>query len=107
LGTRNIKVALRRLRRFAREGAEDEFDLDNTIRSTAANAGYLDIKMRPERHNNVKLLLLMDVGGTMDEHVARGGAVFSGQRRVQTPGVFLFPQLCLRFFMEKQPSSLR
>ena len=77
LGTRNIKVALRRLRRFAREGAEDEFDLDNTIRSTAANAGYLDIKMRPERHNHVKLLLLMDVGGTMDEHVARVEELFS------------------------------
>jgi uncharacterized protein with von Willebrand factor type A (vWA) domain len=77
LGTRNIKVALRRLRRFAREGAEDEFDLDNTIRSTAANAGYLDIKMRPERHNNVKLLLLMDVGGTMDEHVGRVEELFS------------------------------
>ena len=77
LGTRNIKVALRRLRRFAREGAEDEFDLDNTIRSTAANAGYLDIKMRPERHNHVKLLLLMDVGGTMDEHVSRVEELFS------------------------------
>ena len=77
LGTRNIKVALRRLRRFAREGAEDEFDLDNTIRSTAANAGYLDIKMRPERHNNVKLLLLMDVGGTMDEHIHRVEELFS------------------------------
>ena len=77
LGTRNIKVALRRLRRFAREGAEDEFDLDNTIRSTAANAGYLDIKMRPERHNHVKVLLLMDVGGTMDEHVARVEELFS------------------------------
>ena len=58
LGTRNIKVALRRLRRFAREGALDELDLDDTIHSTAANAGYLDIKMVPERHNNVKVLLL-------------------------------------------------
>ncbi len=63
LGTRNIKVALRRLRKFAREGHELELDLDDTIRSTAANAGYLDIKMIPERHNNVKVLLLMDVGG--------------------------------------------
>ena len=71
LGTRNIKVALRRLRRFAREGNELELDLDHTIRSTAANAGYLDIKMVPERHNHVKVLLLMDVGGTMDEHVGR------------------------------------
>ena len=71
LGTRNIKVALRRLRKFARQGSEDELDLDETISKTAANAGYLDIKMRPERHNNIKVLLLMDVGGTMDEHVAR------------------------------------
>jgi uncharacterized protein with von Willebrand factor type A (vWA) domain len=71
LGTRNIKVALRRLRKFAREGHELELDLPDTIRSTAANAGYLDIKMVPERHNNVKVLLLMDVGGTMDEHIQR------------------------------------
>ena len=77
LGTRNIKVALRRLRKFARQGSEDELDLDDTIRSTAANAGYLDIKMRPERHNNVKVLLLMDVGGTMDEHVQRVEELFS------------------------------
>jgi uncharacterized protein with von Willebrand factor type A (vWA) domain len=80
LGTRNIKVALRRLRRFAREGHEDEFDLDGTIQSTAANAGWLDIRMRPERHNNVKVLLLMDVGGSMDEHVARVEELFSAVR---------------------------
>ena len=66
LGTRNIKVALRRLRRFAREGSELELDLDDTIHATAANAGLLDIKMIPERHNKVKVLLLMDVGGTME-----------------------------------------
>ncbi|MCZ2498076.1 VWA domain-containing protein [Xylophilus sp. Kf1] len=77
LGTRNIKVALRRLRRFARQGAADQFDLDGTIASTAANAGWLDIRMRPERRNNVKLLLLMDVGGTMDEHVSRVEELFS------------------------------
>jgi hypothetical protein len=77
LGTRNIKVALRRLRKFAREGHIEELDLDDTIRSTAANAGWLDIKMRPERHNNVKVLLLMDVGGTMDEHIARVEELFS------------------------------
>ncbi len=77
LGTRHIKVALRRLRRFAREGAEEELDLEDTIRSTAANAGYLDIKMVPERHNKVKVLLLMDVGGTMDEHVHRVEELFS------------------------------
>jgi len=77
LGTRNIKVALRRLRKFAREGNELELDLPDTIRSTAANAGRLDIKMVPERHNNVKVLLLMDVGGTMDEHIQRVEELFS------------------------------
>jgi len=80
LGTRNIKVALHRLRKFAREGHLDELDLDDTIRATAANAGYLDIKMRPERHNNVKVLLLMDVGGTMDEHIARVEELFSAAK---------------------------
>ena len=80
LGTRNIKVALRRLRKFAREGNEFELDLDDTIRSTAANAGYLDIKMIPERHNNVKVLLLMDVGGTMDDHIARVEELFSATK---------------------------
>lgn len=77
LGTRNIKVALRRLRRFAREGSDLELDLDDTIHKTAANAGMLDIRMVPERHNKVKLLLLMDVGGTMDEHVHRVEELFS------------------------------
>ncbi|MGB6100241.1 MAG: VWA domain-containing protein [Comamonas sp.] len=77
LGTRNIKVALRRLRKFAREGNELELDLPDTIRSTAANAGWLDIKMVPERHNNVKVLLLMDVGGTMDDHIQRVEELFS------------------------------
>jgi len=69
LGTRNMKVALRRLRRFAREGAAEELDLSGTIRSTARNAGYLDLQMVPERHNAVKLLLLLDIGGSMDEYV--------------------------------------
>lgn len=77
LGTRNIKVALRRLRKFARQGHELELDLPDTIRATAANAGYLDIKMVPERHNNVKILLLMDVGGTMDDHIQRVEELFS------------------------------
>ena len=77
LGTRNIQVALRRLRKFAREGNELELDLGHTIRATAANAGYLDIKMVPERHNHVKVLLLMDVGGTMDDHVQRIETLFS------------------------------
>ncbi|MGA1318991.1 MAG: vWA domain-containing protein [Rubrivivax sp.] len=80
LGTRQIKVALRRLRRFAREGAAEELDLDDTIHSTAANAGMLDIRMVPERHNRVKVLLLMDVGGTMDEHVHRVEELFSAAR---------------------------
>jgi uncharacterized protein with von Willebrand factor type A (vWA) domain len=62
LGTRNIKVALRRLRRFARDDAAEELDLPDTIRSTAANAGWLDIKMVPEHHNNVKVLMLLNVG---------------------------------------------
>jgi len=77
LGTRNIKIALRRLRRFAREGQQTELDLDQTITATASNAGFLDIKMRPERHNQVKVLLLMDVGGSMDDHIARVEELFS------------------------------
>jgi len=80
LGTRNIKVALRRLRRFAREGNELELDLGDTIHCTAANAGLLDIKMVPERHNKVKVLLLMDVGGTMDEHIPRVEELFSAAK---------------------------
>lgn len=63
LGTRNIKIAMRRLRKFARTGATEELDLDDTIKSTARNAGLLDIKMVPERHNAVKVLLFLDVGG--------------------------------------------
>ena len=101
LGTRNIKVALRRLRRFAREGSEDEFDLDNTIRSTAANAGYLDIKMRPERHNHVKLLLLMDVGGTMDEHVSRVEELFSAVKGEFKHLEFFYFHNCVYDFLWK------
>jgi uncharacterized protein len=80
IGTRNIKVALRRLRRFAREGAADELDLPDTIRSTAANAGWLDLKMVPERHNNVKVLMLLDVGGSMDDHIKRVEELFSAAK---------------------------
>mgnify|MGYP006274289811 FL=1 len=80
LGTRNIKVALRRLRKFAREGAEEELDLDDTIASTARNAGYLDIKMIPERHNTIKVLMLLDVGGTMDDHIRQTEELFSAAR---------------------------
>ena len=80
IGTRNIKVALRRLRKFAREGAEEELDLDDTIASTARNAGYLDIKMVPERHNTIKVLMLLDVGGTMDDHIKRTEELFSAAK---------------------------
>jgi uncharacterized protein with von Willebrand factor type A (vWA) domain len=80
LGTRNIKVALRRLRKFAREGAEEELALDDTIRATANNAGYLDIRMQPERKNNIKVLMLLDVGGTMDDHITRTEELFSASK---------------------------
>ena len=80
IGIRNIKVALRRLRKFAREGAPDELDLDDTIRSTARNGGWLDIKMVPERHNTVKVLLFLDVGGSMDDHVKVCEELFSATR---------------------------
>lgn len=79
LGTRNIKVALRRLRRFAREGAQEELALDDTIRATA-HKGYLDIQMRPERHNTVKVLLFFDVGGSMDSHIRLCEELFSAAR---------------------------
>ncbi len=77
LGTRNIKLALRRLRQFAREGAAMELDLDDTIRSTARNAGWLDLKLLPERHNAVKVLLLLDIGGSMDGHIRTCAELFS------------------------------
>ncbi len=80
LGTRNIKVALRRLRKFARIGAPEELDLDDTIRSTAKNAGWLDIKMVPERHNAVKVLLFLDIGGSMDDHIRTCEQLFSAAR---------------------------
>ncbi|MFV3075671.1 vWA domain-containing protein [Niveispirillum fermenti] len=80
LGTRNIKVALRRLRKFARAGAADVLDLPDTISSTARNAGYLDIKMVPERHNAVKVLLFLDIGGSMDDHIRLCEELFSAAR---------------------------
>ncbi len=101
LGTRNIKVALRRLRKFAREGHEDELDLDETISRTAANAGYLNIKMRPERHNNVKVLLLMDVGGTMDEHIARVEELFSASKSEFKHLEFYYFHNCVYDYMWK------
>ena len=80
IGTRNIKVALRRLRQFAREGVESELDLPDTIRSTAHNGGVLDIRMVPERHNSVKIVLLLDIGGSMDYHVKNCEELFSAAR---------------------------
>jgi uncharacterized protein len=80
LGTRNIKLALRRLRRFAREGAATELDIDGTIQSTAHHAGFLDLKMVPERHNAVKILLFLDAGGSMDDHVKICAELFSACR---------------------------
>ena len=79
LGTRNLKIALRRLRQFARTGAVEELDLDATIRSTA-NQGYLDVRLRPERRNAVKVLMLLDVGGSMDWHVQTAEQLFSAAR---------------------------
>ena len=80
LGTRNIKIALRRLRRFARQGAEEELDLEDTIHSTARQGGLLDIRMVPERHNAVKVLLFLDIGGSMDDHVRLCEELFSAAR---------------------------
>src|SRR5712691_10787099 len=80
LGTRNIKVALRRLRKFAREGAPEELDLDTTIDKTARNAGVLDLSMRPERHNADKVLMFLDIGGSMDDHVKLCEELFSAAK---------------------------
>ncbi|MEO7014530.1 MAG: VWA domain-containing protein [Dokdonella sp.] len=80
LGPRNLKIALRRLRRFAREGATEELDLDGTIAATAREGGMLDIRLRPERHNAVKVLLFLDVGGSMDEHVYACESLFGAAK---------------------------
>jgi uncharacterized protein with von Willebrand factor type A (vWA) domain len=77
LGTRGIKIALRQLRKFAREGLADQLDIDSTIASTAKNAGLLDLKMIPEKHNSIKILLCLDVGGSMDDHVKICEELFS------------------------------
>lgn len=77
LGTRNLKIALRKLRQFARQGAREELDMPGTIGATAKNAGYLDIKMMPERHNAIKVLLFFDVGGSMDAHIEACEELFS------------------------------
>jgi uncharacterized protein with von Willebrand factor type A (vWA) domain len=80
IGTRNIKMALRRLRRFARQGAPVELDIDGTIQATAHQGGLLDLHMVPERHNAVKVLLLLDIGGSMDDHVRTCAELFSAVR---------------------------
>jgi hypothetical protein len=80
LGTRNIKLALRRLRRFAREGAAEELDLSGTISATARNAGWLDLRLVPQRRNAIKVLLFLDVGGSMDDHVRLSEELFTAAR---------------------------
>src|SRR5438046_242049 len=100
LGTRNIKVALRRLRKFAREGAPEEFDLENTIQSTARKA-YLDIHMRPERRNAIKVLMLMDIGGTMDDHVKLAAELFSAAKNELKHLDFFYFHNCLYDFVWK------
>jgi len=80
LGTRTLKLALRRLRRWAREGEASELDLGGTIHATAANGGCLDLQMRPERHNKVKVLLLLDIGGSMDDYIEESAQLFSAAR---------------------------
>jgi hypothetical protein len=100
LGTRNIKVALRRLRKFARDGAPEELDLDTTIDKTARKA-YLDIHMRPERHNAVKVLMFMDIGGTMDDHVKLAEELFSAAKTEFKHLEFYYFHNCLYDFVWK------
>jgi hypothetical protein len=100
LGTRNIKVALRRLRKFAREGTPEEFDLENTIQSTAKKA-YLDIHMRPERRNAIKVLMLMDIGGTMDDHIKLAEELFSAAKTEFKHLEFFYFHNCLYDFVWK------
>ncbi len=101
LGTRNIKVAMRRLRKFAREGAELELDMNDTIASTARNAGWLDIKLVPERHNTVKVLMLLDVGGTMDDHIKRTEELFSAAKTEFKHMEFYYFHNCVYDFVWK------
>jgi uncharacterized protein with von Willebrand factor type A (vWA) domain len=100
LGTRNIKVALRRLRKFAREGAADELDLDGTIEGTARK-GYLDIKMRPERRNAVKVLMFFDIGGSMDYHIKLAEELFSAARAEMKNMEYFYFHNCLYEFLWK------
>ena len=99
IGIRNIQVALRRLRKFAREGAPTELDLPDTIKSTANNGGYLDLKLVPERHNQVKVLLFFDVGGSMDDHIRVCEEMFSACRtEFKHPSIFISTTACTRVF---------
>ncbi len=98
LGTRNIKVALRRLRKFARDGAPDEFDLQGTIDNTARKT-YLDIQMRPERRNAIKVLMLMDIGGTMDDHIKLAEELFSAAKTEFKHLEFYYFHNCLYDFV--------
>jgi uncharacterized protein with von Willebrand factor type A (vWA) domain len=100
LGTRNIKVALRRLRKFAREGAADELDLDGTIRGTARK-GYLDIQMRPERRNAIKVLMFFDIGGSMDYHIKLAEELFSAARAEMKHMEYFYFHNCLYEFLWK------
>jgi len=100
LGTRNIKIALRRLRKFAREGAADEFDLDGTVKGTARK-GYLDIQMRPERRNSVKVLMFFDIGGSMDYHVKLAEELFSAARAEMKHMEHFYFHNCLYEFLWK------
>ena len=95
LGTRNMKLALKKLRKFARSGASDELDLDLTIKSTAQNAGMLDIHMRPERHNAVNVLVFFDVGGSMDEHVQIVESLFSAMHSEFKHMAFFYFHNCI------------
>ena len=103
LGTRNIKMGLRRLRRFAREGAADELDLDGTIKGTA-HKGYLDIHMRPERRNAVKVLMFFDVGGSMDWHIKTAEELFSASRAEFKHLEYFYFHNCLYEFLWKDNS---
>ncbi len=100
LGTRNIKVALRRLRKFARDGAPEEFDLDGTIKGTA-HKGYLDIHMRPERRNTVKVLLFFDIGGSMDWHIKTVEELFSATKTEFKHLEYFYFHNCLYEFVWK------
>jgi uncharacterized protein with von Willebrand factor type A (vWA) domain len=100
LGTRNIKVALRRLRKFAREGAADEFDLDGTVKGTARK-GFLDIQMRPERRNSIKVLMFFDIGGSMDYHIKLAEELFSAARAEMKHMEYFYFHNCLYEFLWK------